>query len=40
MGVGVGELLLLPVLLIGRFLVEVAAVIVGLIAWERWFKRR
>jgi hypothetical protein len=33
-------LLVVAVALVWKFAVEVAAVVVGLIVWERWFKRR
>ena len=37
---GVVEILLVPVVLVGRFVVEVAAVILGLFIWEKWLKQR
>lgn len=37
---GVAEFLLIPVVLVGRFLIEVAAVVVGLFIWDRWLKQR
>jgi hypothetical protein len=36
---GVAAALGLSLVLAGRFVVEVAAVVVGLLVWERWFKR-
>ena len=37
---GAVDVLLVPVVLAGRFVVEVAAVILGLFIWERWLKPR
>jgi hypothetical protein len=37
---GVVEILLVSVVVVGRFVVEVAAVILGLFIWEKWLKQR
>ncbi len=35
-----GAEILVVLLLVGRFVVEVAAVVAGLFIWERWVKQR
>ena len=38
--VGVGALFIGGVVLVARFCIDVAAVLVGLAIWDRWLKRK